>query len=509
MRAYLRLPPSLTGKALVAFVLGAASVVGFAPFYFFPVPLLTLALLLYLWEKPDGKWRAAVIGFGFGLGLFGFGASWAYLSLHDFGGMPVVLAGLATLIFCGAYALLPALAGGLLTLKTIAPSARNLLLFPALWTLCEWSRTWVFTGFPWLAMGYSQVPFSPLAGFAPLLGVYGVSFFVAVSAGLLNYLLIASSLAKRRVLISLIALWLVGYGLNQIEWTQPEKRPVQASLIQGNIPQELKWRDDQIVNTLETYRRLVDESQSPLIILPETAFPLFYHEVPEVYLEKFTAHARKNGGDLLIGLPERADATHYYNSVFSFGSSPTQVYRKSHLVPFGEFIPLRPLFGWMLEVLHIPLLDFSRGETNPQPLKVAGEQVALNICYEDVFGEEIIRQLPQATLLVNVTNDAWFGDSLAPSQHLQMSQARALETGRYMLRATNTGVTAAINTHGEVVGRLPLFTTATLTKEVRGYTGATPYVWWGNYAVLALCALAIVAAILLSRHLLSPSPQNQ
>jgi apolipoprotein N-acyltransferase len=225
--------------------------------------------------------------------------------------------------------------------------------------------------------------------------------------------------------------------------------------------------------------------------------------VPKIYLEKFTAHVKKNGGDLLIGLPERTDNNHYYNSVLSFGSSPMQIYRKSHLVPFGEFIPLRPVFGWLLDVLQIPLLDFSRGSPEQRPLKVAGQLVAVNICYEDAFGEEVISQLPQATLLANFSNDAWFGKSMAPMQHLQISQMRALETGRYMLRATNTGVTAVINPRGEVLSQLPLFTTAALQYEVRGYGGATPYVLWGNYAVLLLCMLAITANFIRSRRLLS------
>jgi apolipoprotein N-acyltransferase len=314
---------------------------------------------------------------------------------------------------------------------------------------------------------------------------------------------------RKRCVLLLVAIWLAGFGLKQIEWTQPSGTALEVSLLQGNIPQQLKWREDQLVSSLETYRRLVDESASRLIILPETAFPLFYHHVPTIYLEKFTAHAMKNGGDLLIGLPERTDKDHYYNSVLSFGSSPTQTYRKSHLVPFGEFIPLRPVFGWLLDVLQIPLLDFSRGSLEQRPLNVAGQQVAVNICYEDAFGEEVIRQLPQATLLVNFSNDAWFGNSIAPIQHLQISQMRALEAGRYMLRATNTGVTAVINPRGEVLSQLPLFTTGSLEHEVWGYGGATPYVRWGNYAVLLLCVLAIAANLMLSRRLLSQAQQNQ
>lgn len=503
-----QLPQSPAGKAFVAFLLGAASVLGFAPFYFFPLPIVTLALLLCLWNQLERRLAAFLVGFAFGLGFFGFGTSWVYVSLHDFGAMPVWLAGIATLLFCAILALYPALTGVFLISIKMSPLSKHLLVFPALWVLLEWIRSWLFTGFPWLALGYSQVPSSPLAGYAPLLGVFGVSFFCALSAGLLILMIGEQALRKRCVLL-LVALWLAGFGLKQIEWTQPSGAALEVSLLQGNIPQEIKWREDQLVNTLETYRRLVDESTGQLIILPETAFPLFYHHVPKIYLEKFTARAEKHGGDLLIGLPERTDNNHYYNSVLSFGSSPTQIYRKSHLVPFGEFIPLRPVFGWLLDVLQIPLLDFSRGSPGQQPLKVAGQQVAVNICYEDAFGEEVIGQLPQATLLANFSNDAWFGKSIAPMQHLQISQMRALETGRYMVRATNTGVTAVINPHGKVLSRLPLFTTAMLQHEIWGYGGATPYVIWGNYAVLLLCALAIAASFMLSRRLLSQAWQNQ
>ncbi|HYA19513.1 MAG TPA: apolipoprotein N-acyltransferase [Burkholderiales bacterium] len=498
----LQLPQSVAGKAIVGMVLGAVSVLGFAPFYFYPLPVAALALLLYLWRQPNRRFAGFVLGFGFGMGLFGVGASWVYVSLHDFGAMPVVLAGIATLLFCAILALYPALAGTALVPMNNAPASKQLLLFPAVWVLLEWIRSWLFTGFPWLTLGYSQVPSSPLAGYAPLLGVFGVSYFCALSAGLLNVMF-----AKRKLKIGyalvLAAVWIGGFGLKHIDWTQPKGAAVEVSLLQGNIPQERKWREDELVNTLETYRRLVDESTGRLIVLPETALPLFYHDVPKIYLEKFAAHATKYGGDLLIGLPERTDQDHYYNSVFSFGSSPTQIYRKSHLVPFGEFIPLRPIFGWLLDVLQIPLLDFSRGSPEQLPLKVAGQQVAVNICYEDAFGEEVIRQLPQATLLANFSNDAWFGNSIAPIQHLQISQTRALESGRYMVRATNTGVTAVVNPRGEVQSRLPLFTTATLQDVVWGYSGATPYVIFGNHAVLLICVLAILAYLLHSRRLLS------
>ena len=478
---------------IIAFVLGSITVAGFAPFYFFPLPVAALAILFTLWQRAVTARAAALIGFAYGLGLFVSGVSWVYVSLHEFGAMPAPLAGLATFLFCAFIALLPATAG-YASARFNAPASLKLgLAMPALWTLSEWVRGWIFTGFPWLAAGYSQVPLSPLAGYAPVLGIYGVTLAVAVTAGLLATL---SQRAFPFILhpaaFILLALWAVGFGLKQIAWTTPVGEPVTVSLLQGNIAQDLKWSAEGVRETLRTYQMLAAASPGRLVILPETALPLFLDQVPPDYLTGLAAIARRNGGDVLVGVPERGAGGEYYNSVISYGSAPSQAYRKSHLVPFGEFIPLRPVLGWIVSVLAIPLQDFSRGSEDQQPLAVAGQRVAVNICYEDAFGEEIIRQLPQATLLVNVSNVAWFGRSIAPQQHLQISQARALETGRFMLRATNTGVTAVIDARGEVVAAAPEYTTAAVTHTVQGYGGATPYVRWGNFAMLALC-LALLA----------------
>lgn len=469
-----------------AMLLGAASVGGFAPFHLFPLPVVALAGLCWLWAGAPSVGAAVSIGFAFGLGLFGAGASWVYVSLHDFGGMPLPLAALATLLFCGYLALFPA-AVGALQAKIPAPDGLRFgILVPALWTLAEWLRGWIFTGFPWLAAGYSQVPVSPLAGYAPALGVFGVSLAVAASGGLLTLAIRHRAAKPWPMLAALGVLWIAGFGLKQVAWTAPVGEPLAVSLLQGNIAQDLKWRPERVAPTLQTYLVLATQARGRLVILPETALPLFLHEVPTQYLDSLAAKAKAAGGDVLVGMPELVGSREYYNTMVSAGASPPQRYRKHHLVPFGEFIPLRPLFGWVLEVLHIPLSDFSRGPAVQEPLAVAGQRVAVNICYEDVFGEEIIRQLPGATLLANVSNDAWFGRSLGPQQHLQIAQARALETGRYMVRATNTGVTAFIDEGGRVLSRAPEFATTVLEGEVQGRTGATPYVRWGNHAVVAL-----------------------
>jgi apolipoprotein N-acyltransferase len=501
---------------ITAFVLGAVTVTGYAPFEMFPLPVFTLAGLIYLWSQAATPRAAAATGFAFGLGLFLFGASWVYVSLHDFGAMPAPLAAIATFLFCAILASLPAAAGYACARAPVSHAARFGLIAPATWTLAEWTRGWLFSGFPWLAVGYSQIPMSPLAGYAPVLGVFGVSLATVASAGSLVVLwrhamdkaegrrkkeegrerlsMPALPFILHPSSFILLAIWLTGFALKQVAWTEPTGSPITVSLLQGNVSQDLKWRGEQVVPTLNTYRRLTESAPGKLIILPETALPLFLQQVPDDYLGALAAHARARGGDVLIGIPERPSAGAYYNSVITLGSSPPQVYRKSHLVPFGEFIPLRPLLGWIVGKLAIPLQDFSRGTEDQRPLAVAGQRVAVNICYEDAFGEEIIRQLPEATLLANVSNVAWFGRSLAPQQHLQISRARAVETGRYMLRATNTGVTAVIDPRGAVVAAAPEFTMAALTHEVEGYRGATPYVRWGNCAVLGLCLAMIMVA---------------
>jgi apolipoprotein N-acyltransferase len=507
---------ALDRATIAAFLLGAATVAGFAPLYLFPIPALTLAALLWLCRGAATPKRAAAIGWWFGLGLFLTGVSWVYVSLNTFGAMPAPLAAFFTLLFCAFLALFPALTAYCFYVLRSPPWMKLAVIAPAAWTLTEWVRGWIFTGFPWLAVGYSQVPASPLAGYAPVLGIFGTSLATVVTAGLL--VLIADAIRTRRrhaaadaggslpiarplgpAAAALLALWLGGYALKQVSWTEPAGEPLEVTLLQGNIPQAIKWTQEGLKTTLERYRELALASRAKLIVLPETAIPLFLRDIPADYLAGLADHARHNGGDVLIGVPEQLATGDYYNSVISLGISPIQAYRKSHLVPFGEFIPLRPVLGWLVSVLAIPLQDFSRGGLDQQPLAVGGQRVALNICYEDVFGEEIIRQLPQATMLVNVSNVAWFGRSIAPYQHLQISQARALETGRYMLRATNTGMTGVVDPRGNVVEIAPEFSTAAVNARVQGYSGATPYVRIGNTVVLALCALMLVAGVWFAR----------
>jgi len=475
---------------LAAMLLGAATVPGFAPTALYPLPIFTAAGLLWLWQGASTARRAAALGFAYGAGLFLTGVSWVYISLHEFGAMPAPLAALATLLFCAVLALYPALAGWLQAQFSAPLAAKQLLLIPALWVLTEWLRSWVFTGFPWLSLGYSQTA-SPLAGYAPLTGVFGLSWLAWLSAGLL----LALTRARQRsaALAGLAAVLALGYGLAQIEWTRPQGKPISVSLVQGNIAQDLKWDEKRFASTVQLYQRMTERSAAQLTVLPETAIPRFLDLLDPALLRALALSARSHGGDLILGLPLREGPGRYYNSALSLGASPTQRYDKIHLVPFGEFIP--PGFGWVPSILKIPLADFTRGSAAQAPLDLAGQRIAVNICYEDAFGEEIIRVLPEATLLVNISNVAWFGDSLAPHQHLQIAQLRALETGRTMLRATNTGMTAIIDHRGRIAAVLPPFTDGTLSGSAQGRSGATPYVRWGNtpLVLLALLLCAVFA----------------
>jgi apolipoprotein N-acyltransferase len=488
---------------LLALFSGAVCVFGFAPFGVFALPVLALAILFALWQVAATPRMAAQRGFFFGLGLFSAGVSWIYVSLHDFGEMPMVLAIGATLIFAAFLALFTALAGYAQARFPLSPRLRLFWVMPVAWVGIEWLRGMIMTGFPWLTLGYAHAE-SSLSGYAPLLGVYGVSLIAAISAACLvrlGQLLYARTFATAAIpLILLLALWGGGAALQRINWTQPEGAPFTVALAQGNIAQDRKFLDDELVSTLETYRRFVLESSARLIVLPESAFPMFRLEIPKNLVVQLRDHARENHGDVLIGAFDE-DRLGYYNSVFSLGTASEQYYHKQHLVVFGEFIPLRPVFGWLInEVLHIPMGDLARGRDDQPPLAVAGQRVAVSICYEDVFGEEIIRALPQATLLVNVTNDGWFGHSPAAAQHHQMSQFRALETGRMMLRATNTGMTSIIDTHGHVLQQIPQHQVGILQGMAQGYQGTTPYVRWGNIAVWGLFIAMLLIAMGLARR---------
>jgi apolipoprotein N-acyltransferase len=478
----------------VPFVAGAATVLAFAPVGLFPLALVTFGLLAHFLMEATPR-SAFWSGYAFGLGLFGAGVSWVYVSMHTFGAMPLPLAVLATFLFCAFLALFPAAAGWLQARIPAHPYFRACLLIPAAWTLFEWVRSWIFTGFPWLSAGYAAVGW-PLQGFAPLLGVFGLSF-VTLSLSGMAWLTFRKQKPALFV-TAFIAVVGAGEALRHVHWTERAGEPVSAALLQGNIEQDLKFRPESYAKILATYVRLAEGTSAKLIIFPETSIPRFLDRIEPDFLERLEGVAKRNGGDLLLGVPYRSRSDEYFNSVISLGGSPRQAYHKSHLVPFGEFIP--PGFGWLLSVLEIPLSDFSRGGHDQPPIAAAGQRVAVNVCYEDAFGDEIARRVREATILVNVSNVAWFGDSLAPAQHLQIARLRAVETGRMHLAATNTGITAAIDRDGRVLARLAQFTEGRLEVSAQGYAGATPYARYADWPVVIVSLLVLAGALLVARR---------
>lgn len=495
-------------RLLGALLLGASSVLAYAPLGWFPLVWLTLGGLFGLLGACATVREGARLGAAFGFGMFIAGVSWVYVSLSVFGGMPAPVAGLATFLFCAGLAILPAIVGALFVGFSPLSWLPRALYFAALWALSEWVRGWIFTGFPWLAIGYSQSPPSPLAGFAPLFGVYGVSLICALLAALVYEVFrrwlsaescsTAGGLSWLRwcpalPLLTVATLLASGGLLRDVRWTEPQGEPVSVALLQGNIAQDMKWRPEKFTDSLRTYYRLAQAHPAQLTVLPETALPAFLEQVPGEYLDELKKLAMRQHGDMLFGIALGAADTGglgYANGAVSLGTAVQQQYSKSHLVPFGEFVP--PGFAWFLAMAQIPMSDFTAGAKQQAPLNIAGQKVAVNICYEDAFGEEIIRTLPEATLLANLSNVAWFGDSLAPAQHLQIAQMRALESGRMMLRATNTGMTAIVGVDGHVQAVLPPFTRDALVGEVQGYSGATPFVRWGNWPAI-VCALLLLA----------------
>jgi len=500
-------------RALLAAAAGAGTVFGFAPFELPGVPVVTFALLVTLWLHASPR-SAAGSGFAFGLGLFGAGSSWVYVAINTFGGMPMPLAATGTAIWTAYLALFPALTGWLAARITAAGSLPRALAAAAIWTLAEMFRGSGYTGFPWLALGYAQLPpdgaASPLAGYASLGGVWLVTLAVTLAGSALA-LAVEAFAAPARVravalLVGGVAIAGGGGVAARIAWTAPAGAPVAVSLVQGNVPQDSKFDPNLRDDTFRLYADLMSQSRGRLVVLPESAFPVFADEVPESVLLHLLHTATARNGDVLAGmftaeppLPGRAEPR-YYNSVVSLGTGDVQLYRKRHLVPFGETIPLEFLVGWFIRsVLAIPLAEQTPGDWTQPPMAVAGQRVAVNICYEDAFGGELRGAAAAATLLVNVTNDAWYGRSLAAVQHNQIAAMRALELGRPLLRATNTGITSAIDHHGREIARLPWFTRGILELEIAGRRGLTPYVRWGDAVTLALAALLLAVAAVAGR----------
>lgn len=478
-------------RAVLAMLAGGVSVLAFAPFGAFPLAFVSLAVLVWLLERESRPRKGFLLGFAWGLGAFLLGVSWLYIALNRYGGVPAPVAALAILLFCTYLAVYPALAAALFVrLRRGGPFA-HAALFAGLWLVAEWLRGWVFTGFPWLAIGYSQTPPSPLAGYLPVIGVHGVGGLVAFASALLAFVPLRALARAGRMLAPIVLVLLLGALLGRIAWTTPSGEPLRVALVQTNIEQGLKWEPGMLAQWLEVNADLAAGSDAELVVLPETTLPLLVEQLPQGYLEHLAAGARSRDGDLIVGVFDRDAQGRIFNAAISLGTGPAQWYAKQHLVPFGEYSP--PLFGWFYSLAEIPMSDQTPGPRDQRPMRLGEQSIALNICYEDLFGRVIRRSLPEATLLLNISNLAWYGRSLAQPQHLQIARVRAIETGRTMLRSTNTGMTAIVHPDGSVAGVLPQFERGVLEMEVRGYQGLTPFARWGDGTALlfALCALAL------------------
>ncbi|WP_233864495.1 apolipoprotein N-acyltransferase [Paraburkholderia adhaesiva] len=518
---------------LGAAALGALNTLSFAPTPHGGWLAIAIFAAFYLALTRTTGWKSALFtGWAFGFGNFVTGVWWLYVSMHFYGGMPAPLAGAALVLFSLYLGLYPGLAASVWSFCTghasnsrtgdrpFPPIWLGTFAFASAWALGEWARGYVFTGFPWLSIGYTQVD-GPLAGFAPIAGVYGVGWVLALVAALVVEALVRAWALKRQSsghqpdatahprtqrvavvapAVAALALIAAGLLLANVSWTQPANAPLNVRLLQGNVKQDMKFSEAGMYAALDEFQKLITEKPADLVVTPETAVPVLLQEMPQPFARAIRHFADSTGTAILFGavggtVTPDGRVVDFTNSLFGITPGQPGLYRydKHHLVPFGEFIPLG--FHWFVQLMNIPLGDFARGAPVQPPFLVHNQPVALNICYEDIFGEEVartVRENPTAPgVLINSTNLGWFGNTIALDQHLQMARMRSLETGRPMLRATNTGVTAAIDARGRVIARLPVFTVESLDVHIEGTTGFTPFMRTGNNSVIAISLLTL------------------
>jgi apolipoprotein N-acyltransferase len=475
-----------------ALIAGILFTLAFSPFNKPYLALLALSMLFYTWHTATPL-RALLRGYLFGLTSFGLGVSWVFVSLHDFGGANGLISSLLTALFVAFWSLFPALAAYVSVKMT--SSINYIVALPLIWILTEYFRGhMVLDGFPWLLGAYSQLQ-TPLAGYIPIFGVYGTGFLLALSASIV----FAICYNKRRSLLLsmfLVTLWGIGAWLQTIKWTDPIGQPIRVSLIQGSVSQDQKWLPENRQKTLQLYKTMTDAHwDSAVIVWPETAIPAFLSDVYDYFLLPLSQSARKHHTDLVISVPAHGRSQdEIYNAVITLGIN-TGMYRKDHLLPFGEYLPWQPVSGFLLSQLEIGLGNFSPGGINQPLLQAGGYPFMTSICYEDAFGDAAIRGMPDAAFLVNVTNDAWFGTAIEPHQHLQIARMRALETGRFLLRSTNTGVTAIIGPDGNVISQIPLFKPTVLTDFITPMGGMTPYAQIGDKPVIYLMLVLLLGTL--------------
>lgn len=494
-----RLSTGVAGDGL-SFMAGALLTLAFAPFSVIPLAFLSPAMLLGLWLSVSVKqafWR----GFLFGVGFFGTGVYWVYNSIHTYGDVSVAIASFITLGFVLILALFPASQGWLLTRFFPKNNIFKLLFaFPASWVLFEWLRSWILTGFPWLFLGYSQIH-TPLKGYAPLLSVYGVTLVMTMTSAMIVMTCMhwQQRATLKRPWMLILLLWVMGGILCFIPWTKPNSTPVKVSLVQGNIPQSLKWSDSELQTTLDRYENMTTPHwDSRIIVWPESAIPVPLHESLD-YIQKMADAAKDHHTTLVLGIPIKAiDKDGYYNAVVATGAGEG-VYLKRRLVPFGEFIPFKPLVKRIMDHLNIPMSDMITEPHPPETLNAAGLKIFALICYEVAYPELALNRSPDIGLLMTISNDGWFDHSIAQAQHLQIAQMRAIEMRRPLLFVGNTGMTAIINAFGNIQSSIPPFESEVLTDNVIPRTGRTLWQITAMDPILVLSLLMFGLAVKMRR----------
>ena len=471
---------------------GAATTLAFAPFDLSALVFFTLALAFYFWNRLSLK-QATFSAWLFSLGLQCTGVGWIYHSVHTHGDAPAVFAVLLVFLLCCYLSLYVALA--VYTVNRFLPNnakLRLLIFYPATWLVFEWLQGYVMTGFAWMQLGYTQIDF-PLSGFAPILGNHGISGLVGFCAGAMLLLIVFwQEMQNKKIaalVFSVVVLWFSGAYLKTISWTHADGEPIRVSMVQANIAQQDKWKKGMRQSTLDLYRDLsLAQQDVDLIVWPETAVPDYWYRVVP-YIKQLREDMRQKDADLLLGIFVKNDESRLLNSVMNING---EIYHKRHLVPLGEFIPLRFLIEFFNRFVNIPMSDIASGEDEQSLLKAAGVPIGVSICFEEAFSRDVLKDLPEAKILVNVSNDAWFEDSHEAHQHHAIARMRALETGRYMIRSTNTGITSFIGPHGEVIKQLPQFEVGVLKAKVQPMSGSTPFVRWGDALVVAFCSLLLL-----------------
>lgn len=484
---------------------GILFTLGFSPYDYSLIPMLTLAVAFMPTRTLDAK-AAAKNGFAFGLGLFGAGVSWVYVSIHEFGAASPPLAGFLTLLFVAGISLLLivppfALYGWLNQKKQKLPPWQQAIMFASIWVLFEWVRSWILSGFPWLLTGYALMD-TPFEALAPVTGIYGLSLMMALTACLCSVLIIPLN-RKPAIVATLVSLlpWGAAFMLGNVQWTQPTGK-LEFSAIQGNIPQDMKWDPGFIQTTVNTYTDLSStEWDKDLVIWSENAIPVLYNQSKN-FIDQLDRKAKSQSSTLILGMPvddQSGDRTRYYNSVIALGQGSGR-YDKQKLVPFGEYVPLESVLRGLIDFFDLPMSQFSRGSSNQSLLKAGDSVIAPYICYEVVYPDFAASLARESDLLLTISNDTWFGDSIGPIQHFQMARMRALETGRYLIRATNDGITALIDDKGKVVETIPRFEKGVLSGTAVTMTGITPFMRFGSWPTLLLCLLLIIAPLVSRRR---------